>query len=148
MASKVERLNLIKVILLAFLVSSCTGHLSLQNRGCSDNTNIMIVENNDRTPAKITRDGNKFKIKKKVFTGSKFLSVPDRFKISEILAEHDIRCNDVKNISITTKTTGWENIIGLIPFVSGKTIIIEGEIIGSVQEDDAIKEESKGEPSS
>lgn len=108
----------------------------------------MIVENNDRTPAKITRDGNKFKIKKKVFTGSKFLSVPDRFKISEILAEHDIRCNDVKNISITTKTTGWENIIGLIPFVSGKTIIIEGEIIGSVQEDDAIKEESKGEPSS
>ncbi len=135
-------------LILFFLLSGCTGHLSLQNRGCSENTNIRIVEKTSRYPAKVVRDGNKFTVTKKLYTGSKFLTYPDKFKVSEILAENGIRCNDVRNLSITTKTTGWENIIGLIPFVSGKTVIIEGELSESVKEDDAIKDESNGEPSS
>lgn len=139
-----------KLVSILFLLSlvSCTGHLSLQNRGCSDNTNILIVEKQKRYPAKVIKDGNKFSVKKKVYTGSKFLSDPEKFKISEILAENGISCNNVKNLSITTKTTGWENLIGMIPFVSGKTLIIEGELIESVMDDDAVKEESTGEPSS
>jgi hypothetical protein len=148
MVSRARRLNLIRWICLLFFCSGCTGHLSLQNRGCSDNTDFKIYEKPTRNPAKVVRDGSKFTVTKKVYTGSKFLSSPEKFKVSEILLEHGIRCNEVKNLSISTKSTGWDNFVGLIPFVSGKTIIIEGELTESVKEDDAIKEESSGEPSS
>lgn len=141
------KLSKLTLVIILSLLASCTGHLSLQNRGCSDNTNILIIEKQSRFPAKVTRDGNKFSVKKKVYTGSKFLKDPEKFKISEILADNGISCNNVKNLSITTKTTGWDNFIGLIPFVSGKTLIIEGELIESVMDDDAVKEESMGEPS-
>ncbi|MCO4793953.1 MAG: hypothetical protein KC493_09585 [Bacteriovoracaceae bacterium] len=141
-------MNKVIFLFLIFSFASCTGHLSLANRGCSKDNNILIVKKNDRYPVKVRIEGKSFFVKTKIYTGSKFLSTPEKFKIADILAEHGIDCNNVKNISITTKTTGWENIIGLIPFVSGKTLIIEGELSHIVTEDDADKEKSKGEPSS
>lgn len=136
------------LFLLGIFISGCTGHLSLKSLGCTQNTNFQIVENNERIPAKVKIDGQKFRVETRLFTGSKFLSSPEKFQVHDILAENGIKCNDVKTISISTKTTGWDNFIGLIPFVSAKMVIIEGELTHSVKDDDADKEESIGEPSS
>jgi hypothetical protein len=108
---------------LLLLLQACGGHMLLKFKGCDDSTKWVFdppPKKGQKSPV-IIYDVNLTEV---IYTGSKWSRYPDKFQFNEILKRNNLNCRDLKFITITTQATFIDNVIGLLPFITRKTLQI------------------------
>ncbi len=109
-------------------LQSCGGHFYLSTKGCDHTTRWTL----DPPPSKI----NKFKVKHEVqydveiehvlYMGSNWTEHPDKIYLNDIFKKNELTCRDFEYLNISSMATLKDILVGLIPFVTRKTLIIQG----------------------
>jgi hypothetical protein len=113
--------------ILSFLFVSCSGQLILNPRGCKTKASWGETQ--------LEAEGNNFLVEKKIWIAFDRKEI----RLKEYLGFEKIKCSRVNTLSMQVKTSWSDAIYSLIPLLTRKTIILEGQFKQALVMDDESK---------
>lgn len=108
----------VRLLFVLFLLASCSSNIALRTQDCESKKTWWH-------PSK----ANNFEISSKVWTPLGSLSERE-IDLDKILLANELSCSMVETLSVTYESTWADVARSFIPFLSTKTVVIQGHIKG------------------